>query len=155
LRWGIADDVDPAKAWLIVAMETMRNHVPQYVTHDEKDDWTIGAFHVCDTLQKPALASVKVAEGMAADQQDEQPKVTENRSQKQETQAKVAAAMILVRDEPDLSDRQVAKRVGLSHSTLSRRQEYQEAAKIARRQGYEKPKGYFDGSTGNMDGFAK
>lgn len=47
----------------------------------------------------------------------------------------LAEAMMLVRDHPDWSDREIAKVVSKDRSTLSRSPEYQAAADIARQQG--------------------
>lgn len=54
----------------------------------------------------------------------------------------LAKAMLMVRDHPDWSDAEIARRVGKSPGTLSRSKEYQMAAKLARGSKTDRPTGY-------------
>lgn len=65
----------------------------------------------------------------------------------------LAEAMLLVRDHPDWSDREVARRVGKDPATLSRSQEYRAAARMARGGRDQRTKGYIerDADTGRTD----
>lgn len=64
----------------------------------------------------------------------------------------LAEAMLLVRDHPDWSDREIADTVGKSPGTLSRSEEYQAAARLAR-SNIPPPKGFIkrDSATGLSD----
>jgi hypothetical protein len=65
----------------------------------------------------------------------------------------LAKAMLLVRDHPELSDAQIAKRVGKHRSTLTRSPEYQRAAETARGKKTDQPPGHIelDAKTGLTD----
>lgn len=65
----------------------------------------------------------------------------------------LAEAMLLVRDHPDWSDREIAKRVGKHASTLARSKEYQAAAAMARGNRNERGSGFvtIDPETGLRD----
>lgn len=54
----------------------------------------------------------------------------------------LAKAMLIVRDEPELSNARIAKQVGKSASTLSRSREFQAAAAMARGVKSDRPKGH-------------
>lgn len=58
----------------------------------------------------------------------------------------LAKAMLMVRDHPEMSDSEIARRVGKDKSTLSRSEEFQMAAGIARESKKSVPRGRVDSS---------
>lgn len=70
--------------------------------------------------------------GVAIQDEVEPTKPTDSTSKGQQQSFWLARAMLLVRDHPDWSDAEIARRVGKDKSTLSRSKEYQAAAAMAR-----------------------
>lgn len=61
----------------------------------------------------------------------------------------LALAMLTIREHPEWSDRQVAKEIGVNHSTLSRSKEFQAAAVLARGQRHDyETRGYIEDADG-------
>jgi len=66
----------------------------------------------------------------------------------------LAEALLLVRDHPEWSDTKIAEQVGKHPSTLSRCDEYQAAAALARRQRSDLPRGYRDADSGALEAYS-
>ena len=63
----------------------------------------------------------------------------------------LAEAMLLVKDHPEWSDAEIARRVGKDKSQLSRSREYQAAAALARQPKKTPPTGYKNSASGDFD----
>lgn len=65
----------------------------------------------------------------------------------------LARAMLLVREHPDWSDREIARTIKKSHTTLLRSPEFQAAAAMARGEKTDLPQGFKDSKTREIDAY--
>lgn len=103
------------------------------------------------SILREELAAAQVGEEVPREKAARSTRKTGNR--KHNRAAWVANAMLRVKDEPDLSDAEIARRVDVSKTALSRCPEYKRAAAMARGEKTALPVGYLtkDPETGQTD----
>ena len=86
--------------------------------------------------------TIEAGNAATCDDEAEATKPTGPTSKSEQRGKWLAEAMLLVRDHPDWSDAEIARRVGKDKSTLSRSREYQTAATMARGAKDDRPRGH-------------
>jgi hypothetical protein len=141
---GVPVDVTPVLRWLGFVLQRAEGMRPAVVrTSGSTLEYAPRDRFI---LTRPFLASARVIEGMTPN--DGEGPV---RGRKIVTQERIVAAIMIVRNNPEWSDRRIATEAGISPSTLSRSDLYGKASLLARQQGYV-PKSGLKRDDGSVDG---
>ncbi len=152
VRARVPDEAPAACRWVFWLLHVLRDHRRQLVSID-KLTGTTGLTQEKHALRDAFTASLVAIDAMGlAEKPNQSASLSPSR---QKIAAKIAEAMVLVKGNPDWSDRRIAKSVNVSPSTLSRNDLYHQAATMARQLGYDKPRGFFNSETGEADGVAE
>lgn len=159
---GLRDLLGPRKVVLYVYFGRLRRKIPLLDANEralEELSVSLGSASSRDQFcnhrllpERSATIEVTTGPGQSASAPSQQgiPEPLPGGNRKRKALEHLAQAMLLVQSEPGLSNAQIARAIGVSPSTLSRSQQFKQAAALARGEGGVPPSGFrtMDGDTG-------